>query len=53
MISTVEVKIKKVDDLSSIYIENELKKMGYDFLRWAITSYDKENYILNVAIVED
>ena len=51
MITTKEVKIKRQSDFTSEYIEFELKKMGLDTLRWAITDFDDEFYILDVAIV--
>ncbi len=53
MISSKDVKIKSTNDFTSEYIESELKKMGYDVLRWAVTDFDGENYILNIAYVED
>ncbi|MBQ9245171.1 hypothetical protein IJ182_02760 [bacterium] len=53
MISSKDIKIKITDNLSSEYIETELKKLGYDILRWAITDYDKNNYTVNIAYVEN
>ncbi len=53
MIKTREVKVKMPEELTSKYIEDELKNMGLDVLRWAITDFDKEFYTLNLAIVED
>lgn len=52
MISTKEVKIKIPENLTDEYIENELKSMGLDVLRWAITNFDDEYYTLNLAVVE-
>ena len=52
MITTKEVKIKIPDELTSEYIETELKNMGLDVLRWAITDFDKEYYTLDLAVVE-
>ena len=51
MIVTKEVKIRKIDKLTSEYIEKELKKLNLDILCWSIIDFDKENYILNLAIV--
>ena len=51
MIKTEEVKIKIPKELTSEYIDEELKKMGVDVLRWAIVDYDKEYYKLNIAVV--
>ncbi len=53
MISSKDVKIKKTNDFTSEYIETELKKQGYDVLRWAITNYDDTDYIVNIAYVEN
>ncbi len=52
MITTKEVKIKIPDELTSEYVESELKKMNLDVLRWAITDFDKNYYTLNLAVVE-
>ena len=53
MITTKEVKIKISGDFNSEYIEYELKNMGFDVLRWAVTKIDDEFYTLNIAIVQD
>ena len=37
MIVNEYIKIKKVDDLTSEYIESELSKQNLDILRWVIT----------------
>ena len=52
MIESKDIKIRKTENLTSDYIETELKKQGYDALRWAITGYDDENFIINVSYVE-
>ena len=44
-----EIKIRKVDNPSSKYFENEMKKAGYDFIRWAIVNMDEQHFILNVS----
>ena len=51
MIITKEVEIKIPEKLTSEYIEKELKAKGYDVLRWAITGYKENYYILSIAIV--
>ena len=53
MIYSKDVKIKTTDNLTADYIENELKNMGFDVLRWAITEVDEKYYTLNLAIVSD
>ena len=52
MITTKEIKLKKTKEFKSKYIEEELKKMGFDVLRWAIADYDENSYTLNLAIIE-
>ncbi len=51
MIKTEEVKIKIPKELTSEYIDEELKKMGFDVLKWAIVDFDENYYKLNIAIV--
>lgn len=53
MITNKEVKIKNIGQFESEYIENELSKLGYDVLRWAIVSADEDFYTVNIAIVKD
>ncbi len=53
MITTKTVKIEIPENLSGCYIEEQLKLKGYDVLRWAITGYEENNYILDVAVVEE
>ena len=53
MISTKEVKIEKPIDFTSEYVEQKLKNMGFDVLRWAVTDYDEKSYTLSLAVVED
>ncbi len=51
MITTKEVKIKIPEDFTSEYIENELDKMGFTVLRWAITDIDNDYCNINVSVV--
>ena len=53
MIVNEYIKIKKVDDLSSEYIEKELSKLNLDVLRWVITQVDDEFYYLTLSVVKD
>lgn len=53
MITTIEVKIKRDEEFSSRYIEEELKKKGLDVLRWAVTGVEGDSFIINAAIVKD
>ena len=53
MITTKEVKVKIHPECSSEYIEDELNKIGFDILRWAITDADEEFYTVNIAILQN
>ncbi len=53
MITSKDIKIKKNNEFSAEYINDELKKLNLDVLRWAITAVDNEFYTLNIAVVED
>ena len=53
MITTKEIKIKRIENISSEYIDSELSKLGLDVLRWAITGYDDDTFTLNLAVVEN
>lgn len=53
MIATKEIKIKVVENLTSDYIESELKNNGLDVLRWAIVAVEKDFYVLNIAYFEN
>ena len=42
------VNIPKTDKISSAYIEDELKKLGYEnILRWAIVEVCNDSYKIN------
>lgn len=53
MITNQEVKIKIVDNLTSNYIEEELKKLNLDILSWAIVDINESYYTLNISVVND
>lgn len=53
MIVTKEVAVKTVENITSEYIELQLKNMGLDVLRWAIVDIRDDNYILNLAVLEN
>lgn len=52
MILTKEVAIKVTDEISSEYIELQLKDMGLNVLRWAIVDIKDGSYILNLAVLD-
>lgn len=49
MILSEEFKIKKIDNLSSNYIESELKKIDIEPLRWAIVEVLDDDFIVSVS----
>ena len=53
MITTKEIKIKRIENISSEYIDSELSKLELDVLRWAVTGYDDDTFTLNLAVVEN
>ena len=53
MIYTKEIKIHKIKNITSKYIDEELSKLNKDILHWAITEENSEYFILNVSIVEN
>ena len=51
MITSKEVIIPVIDNLTSEYIESELENLGFDVLRWSITRVDCGSYIINVSYI--
>lgn len=47
------VKIKNVENVSTEYVETELKKQGIVPLRWAITAVDKTMLTICLAYESD
>lgn len=43
------INIKNNGEPTTEYIENELKKMGIDPLRWAIVKISKDFFTINIA----
>lgn len=52
MILTKEVFIDKTENLTSEYIENELKNLDLNVLKWAIVEVTEDSYKLNIAVIE-
>lgn len=50
-ISTIELKIKRTKEISTLFIENELKKLSVNPLRWAIVAVDEEYLTLDVTTI--
>ena len=53
MIVNEFIKIKKIDELTSEYIDNELSKLNLDVLRGVITDRDDKVYYLTLSIVKN
>lgn len=49
MIKSKNVKIKKTENFDNLYIENELKKLGLDIVRWAVIDVDDEFLTISVS----
>ena len=49
MIVSESIKIAKVDDVSTEYIEDELKKQSIVPIRWAITDIDEKDITISLA----
>ncbi len=49
MITTNNFEIKKTQNLTSSYIENELNLMGIRPLRWAIVNVCEDSYSVSVS----
>ena len=52
MITTEEIKIPITDNLTSEYIEEYLKNMDLDILRWAITKIENNFYIISTSYIK-
>lgn len=51
MIKSENIKIKKIDCFDNLYIEQELKNLGLDIVRWAIVEIDKNTLTLSVSYI--
>ena len=49
MIVSESVKINRIENISTEYIENELKKQGIEPIRWAITKVEEKSLIITLA----
>ena len=49
MITTKNIELPKVQDLSSEYIEQELANLNIEPLRWAIVKVTDSHYVLTVS----
>jgi hypothetical protein len=49
MIKSEIVKLKKVENFDNLYIEQELKNLGFDVVRWALIEIDDEFLTVSVS----
>lgn len=52
MIISKLIKIKKSEGISTEYIEDELRKLNIEPLRWAIVKIQDKSFTINVAYVK-
>lgn len=52
MILTKQIEIKKINDLTSDYIDETLKEQKLDVISWAIVATTNDKLILNVNIIQ-
>lgn len=51
-ITTKNIKIPEIKDFDNDYIENYLKKSGYNHIRWAITDVSNSKITVSVSFAE-
>ena len=52
-IITKEIKIKKINNLTSQYIEEELANRDYNVLRWAIIGVEDNKLVVSASIFKE
>lgn len=52
MILTKQIEIDKINDLTSDYIDEALKKLNFGVISWAIVATTANKLILNVNIIQ-
>jgi len=50
MIKSEVIKIKKAENFDNLYIEQELKNLGLDVVRWAVIDIDKKYLTVSVSV---
>ncbi len=53
MIVSKNIKIKKTENFDNLYIEQELKKQGLNFVRWAVLAVDDESLTVSVSYIKN
>ncbi len=49
MIKSKNIKIQKIENFDNLYIEQELKNLGLDIVRWAVIALDEEFLTVSVS----
>lgn len=47
-----EIKIPRINELSSEYFEVEFEKRGLKVIRWAIVAHESNDFVVNVSYCE-
>lgn len=51
MIKSENIKIKKIENFDNLYIEQELKLLGFDVVRWAVIAVDEEYLTVSISYI--
>ena len=51
MIKSKNVKIKKIENFDNLYVEQELKALGLDVVRWAVIDVDDDSLTVSVSYI--
>lgn len=51
MIVSQTIKVKKIESFDNLYVEQELQKLGLNFVRWAIIAVDDAFLTVSVSYI--
>lgn len=51
MIKSENIKIKKIDGFDNLYIEQELKALGLNIVRWAVIDVNENFVTVSVSYI--
>lgn len=51
MIKSKNVKIKKIENFDNLYVEQELKTLGLDIVRWAVIAVEEDYLTVSVSYI--
>ena len=52
MILSKNIKIKKIENFDNLYIEQELKNLGLNIVRWALITVDDNSLTVSVSYID-